>query len=59
MKTVSLLYFVVAMTLPMLSSADEKIRNLILGEGGEVDFGKSVPGVIDLTDDQADRKSVV
>ncbi len=53
MKTVSLLYFVVAMTLPMLSSADEKIRNLILGEGGEVDFGKSVPGVIDLTDDQA------
>lgn len=62
MKTQSLGLALLFLTLA--GSADETIRNLIVGEGGQVDFGKSVPGAIDITGDGAfpllqDKKGLV
>ncbi len=46
-----LLSLALSIALFSLSSADDKVRQLIVSEGGQIDFGKSVPGKIDLTED--------
>lgn len=38
-------------THPPLQAADEQARKLITAGGGEIEFGKSVPGVIEVQDD--------
>lgn len=48
-----LLLFLIPLLLSTTIRADEKIRQLLTSGGGAIDFGKSVPGKIDITSDDA------